>query len=222
MVAEILGGAVDQKGKGNAQMRGPGGIQAVPKQDATRVVELAPSMQMLSEQLEREIRDGKVHLSLEPRGLVVSLRESAYFPSGGDAIPEETHDSLSKVAEVMHRVPNPVRLEGHTDSVPIHNIRFRSNWDLSAARGIAMLELFASQFGIPRDRMAIAGYAETAPVDTNETVEGRSHNRRVDIVFLNQYGLKSEPAQQHQEARAPAKDEKPAPAPVPAPAPPKH
>ncbi len=59
-----------------------------------------------------------------------------------------------------------------------------------------MLELFSGRFGVARERMAIAGYADTAPVDTNDTPEGRAHNRRVDIVFLNHYGLKSEPAQQ--------------------------
>jgi chemotaxis protein MotB len=94
--------------------------------------------------------------------------------------------SIEKIASVIRDLPNPVRLEGHTDSVPIHNQRFPSNWELSAARSIAMLQVLTGQYGIPNNRFAVAGYAETKPIDTNESEEGRTHNRRVDIVILNQ------------------------------------
>jgi chemotaxis protein MotB len=116
----------------------------------------------------------------------VSLRQAAFFPSGGDEIPQKTHDTMAKIAGVIKSLPNGVRLEGHTDSIPIHNDHFRSNWELSAARAIAMMELLSTQYDIPRDRFGIAGYAETIPVDTNDTPEGRMHNRRVDIAILNQ------------------------------------
>ena len=86
-----------------------------------------------------------------------------------------------------------MRLEGHTDSVPIHNSRFRSNWELSAARGIATLELLTSRFGVPPGRMAVAGYADTVPLESNDTEEGRAHNRRVDVVILSDSGAESEP-----------------------------
>jgi chemotaxis protein MotB len=91
-------------------------------------------------------------------------------------------------------LPNPVRLEGHTDSIPIHNDHFRSNWELSAARSIVMLDLFCDKYGLPRNRFSIAGYADTSPVESNDTPEGRRHNRRVDLVILNQsVVLKEEP-----------------------------
>ena len=86
-----------------------------------------------------------------------------------------------------------MRLEGHTDSVPIHNSRFRNNWELSAARSIAMLELLSARFDIPPERLAVAGYADTAPVESNDSEQGRAHNRRVDIVILNERGLGPEP-----------------------------
>jgi len=85
-----------------------------------------------------------------------------------------------------------VRTEGHTDSVPIHNSRFRSNWELSAARSIALVEVFIDK-GVARERLSIAGYADTDPLDTNETEEGRQRNRRVDIVILNEKGIQGEP-----------------------------
>ena len=86
-----------------------------------------------------------------------------------------------------------MRLEGHTDSVPIHNVRFASNWELSAARAVAMLRVLNQRFKIPVERMAIAGYAETVPAETNDTAEGRARNRRVDLVILNKVGMEVEP-----------------------------
>ena len=67
-----------------------------------------------------------------------------------------------------------------------HGQRFRNNWELSAARSIAILELFARRYDIPESRLAAAGYAETRPIDSNDSAEGRSHNRRVDVVILSQ------------------------------------
>ena len=145
-----------------------------------------PSMQYLNQALSEEIKEGKVDVRLESRGLVVSLRQSAFFPSGGDEIAPGSFGSLAKIATTIRELPNPIRLEGHTDSIPIHNGHFRSNWELSAARSIAMLELFCTQYGLPRNRFAIAGFADTSPVDSNDTPEGRGHNRRVDLVILNQ------------------------------------
>jgi chemotaxis protein MotB len=100
---------------------------------------------------------------------------------------------LTKIAEVVQSLPNPVRLEGHSDSRPIHTPRFRSNWDLSAARAIAMLELLRDRFQVPPSRMAVAGYADNSPADTNDTEEGRAHNRRVDLVLLTIGGMAREP-----------------------------
>jgi chemotaxis protein MotB len=149
------------------------------------VPELMASMNHLHQILAEEIRTGKVEIHPDPRGLVISLRQAAFFPSGGDEIASSGFDSIGKIAGTIRGLSNPVQLEGHTDSAPIHNRRFRSNWDLSAARSIAMLELFRDRFGIPGDRFAVAGYADAKPVDSNDSAEGRAHNRRVDIVILN-------------------------------------
>lgn len=186
-VREILGGTVDDRGKGNAMMRGPGGSQAKKKQEDVNVqAELVPSLQYLTKTLQAEIKQGQIEVHLEPRGLVVSLRQATFFPSGGDTIDSKTFQSLDKIGGTIRELPNLVRLEGHTDAVPIHTARFPSNWDLSAARAIAMLELFSDRCGVPVQRMAVAGYADTAPVDSNDTDQGRAHNRRVDIVILAQ------------------------------------
>ena len=86
---------------------------------------------------------------------------------------------------MIGKLPNVIRLEGHTDSQPIRSGRFQSNWELSASRSIAMLRLLNERYGIDSNRMSIAGYADTHSVDSNETETGRVRNRRVDIVILN-------------------------------------
>jgi chemotaxis protein MotB len=193
-VREILGGTVDDKGKGNSQMKGPGGARKGEKGEQEPVAkapvpppvaELLPSMQYLTRELQNEIKSGKVQMRLEARGLIISLREAAFFASGDDAITASSLSSIGKMATVLRDLPNPVRLEGHTDSVPIHTARFRNNWELSASRSIAMLELLTTRFEVPAGRFAVAGYADTVPLASNDTEEGRAHNRRVDIVILN-------------------------------------
>jgi chemotaxis protein MotB len=94
---------------------------------------------------------------------------------------------------VVQSIPNQVRLEGYTDSIPIHNSHFRNNWELSAARGIAMLELLCDRYQIDPARLSVAGYGENSPSDSNQTEEGRAHNRRVDLVLLSADGMKVEP-----------------------------
>ena len=134
-----------------------------------------------------------LQVSMELRGLVVSLRQAAFFPPGQDTIDTGTYATIQKLAEVILAVPNKVRLEGHTDAVPIHNARYRSNWELSSARGVTMLELLTAEYKIPEQRLSVGGYAETIPIASNATPEGRAQNRRVDIVILNEDGLKGEP-----------------------------
>ncbi len=198
-LAEILGGTVGEKGRGNAMMHGPGGEkkaeQTAKPNPPPESVELQDSLKTLSAQLSQEIGRGTVELRLEQRGLVISLKQAAFFPSGGDMIAPELYPTVGKVAAVLNALPNALRLEGHTDSRPIRTARFDSNWELSAARSIAMLRLLNDKFGVARERMAIVGYADTAAIDSNETEAGRGRNRRVDIVILNEYGMRGEPQQ---------------------------
>jgi chemotaxis protein MotB len=195
-VAGILGGAPGLREQGNAQRKGPGGAvkAAESAAAASKIAELIPSLQMLRSQLKGEIDSGMLQVSMEPRGVVISLRQAAFFPPGQDTIDAGTYATLQKLATVILAVPNKVRLEGHTDAVPIHNARYRSNWELSSARGVTMLELLTSRYNVPENRLSVGGYAETIPIATNATPEGRAQNRRVDIVILNENGLKGEPA----------------------------
>jgi chemotaxis protein MotB len=164
---------------GAGKTAGAGGTASTPAPP-----DLVRSLDRLSGELGADIITGKVQLKLESRGLVISLREAGFFASGGDAVEPSSLPMLQKIAAVAGALPNAIRLEGHTDSVPIHNSRFRSNWELSVARSIAVLEVLNTRFQIPISRLAVAGYAENSPADDNGSDEGRAHNRRVDIVVL--------------------------------------
>jgi chemotaxis protein MotB len=199
VVKVILGGTIDHTGQGNAQKKGPGGAKpnakSVDQKPQPLVMELMPSLDVLTKQLAPEIKSGKLQISMVPRGLAISFTQAALFPSGEDVIAKDTYSSIRKISEALQKIPNPARMEGHTDAIPIHTSRFRSNWELSAARSIALLELITS-YGVAHDRLSIAGYADTDPVDDNDTEQGRAKNRRVDIIILNETGVKGEPERQ--------------------------
>jgi chemotaxis protein MotB len=148
--------------------------------------DLAAPFSRLRDSLGAEIAADKLQVSLETRGIVVSLRDQSYFKSGSDEIAPAALKSIGEVASVIRELPNSVRLEGHSDSVPIHTSRFRDNWSLSAARSAAVLSLLESNFNVPAARLGIAAYADNKPVAANESAEGRARNRRVDIVILSQ------------------------------------
>jgi chemotaxis protein MotB len=199
VVKVILGGTVDHTGQGNNQKRGPGGDKPVKLDDKKpqSTVDLISSLDVLSKQLAPEIKSGKLQISMVPRGLAISFTQAALFPSGEDEIAKDTYSSIQMIAEAMQKIPNPARMEGHTDALPIHNSRFRGNWELSAARSIALLQALTS-LGVDKDRLSIAGYADTNPLEDNGTEKGRAKNRRVDIIILNETGVMGEPEKMQQ------------------------
>jgi chemotaxis protein MotB len=181
----VLGGSLDKSNPtGNADIKGLRG-QKQTKGPAGKLAELTPSFKQLTRDLEEDIKAGRIQINMEPRGLVISLKEGAFFDSGDDAVLKARYVSIGKLAGVVRTLANPVRLEGHTDSRPVHNDRFQSNWQLSAARSIAVLEILRDQFHIPERQMAIVGYSDTLATGSNDTEEGRARNRRVDLTILN-------------------------------------
>ncbi len=189
-------GAGDPEAKQETLRGAPGSSSGTRMEGTTDalLLQLMPTMQYLVGQLGAEIAAGDLHVVMERRGLVVSMAESALFASGEDAIPAASYPLIGKIATAIRQIPNQVRVEGHTDSVPIYNERFQSNWDLSAARSIAVLNLLVDRYRIPHERLSIAAYAANAPVASNRNEDGRARNRRVDLVILNEFGMESEPA----------------------------
>ena len=138
----------------------------------------------LTSALGPELQRREVVLKARREGLVISLREIGFFDSGSAELRPTSEAAVKRIAEVLNAQPNTIRIEGHTDNVPIHNAQFASNWELSTARATEMIRLFITRYNFSATRLSAAGYAEYHPVASNATVEGRAQNRRVDIVVL--------------------------------------
>jgi chemotaxis protein MotB len=131
-----------------------------------------------------EIQNHVVSLKAEREGLVISLREIGFFESGSATLRESSLDAIARLASVLSEREESLRIEGHTDNIPIHTSQFQSNWELSTERATELIKVFVTRYHFSPDRLSAAGYAEYHPVDSNVTAEGRAHNRRVDIVVL--------------------------------------
>jgi chemotaxis protein MotB len=145
------------------------------------------------QKVKKYIEDNKLQKAMQvvrnERGVVVTVLtdKMLFAPGQADLRPEEL-TMLNTVGDIMHKtVPeNPVRIEGHTDSLPIHTLRFPSNWELSTTRATTVLRYFESR-GVGSKRLEAAGYADQRPLQANDTDSHRAKNRRVEIVILRRY-----------------------------------
>ncbi len=150
---------------------------------------------------EEALKRKSVITRLEGRGLVISLGEGGFFDSGSDQIKPAGLALLDTIATSLITVANHIRIEGHTDNVPIRNSRFPSNWELSTARATVIVAHLLDKFGLSPERVSAAGYAEYRPVASNDAEEGRARNRRVDIIVLNPRYADAEPSDQSRSQR---------------------
>lgn len=128
--------------------------------------------------------DGAVTVRRDPRGLVLSMGEDVLFDAGMASVKPSSSASLAAVAVVVKKAGCDAVVEGHTDSLPISNARYASNWELSATRATNILARLVAEYEVLPARLSAAGYAEFRPVASNTTPEGRARNRRVDVVLL--------------------------------------
>jgi chemotaxis protein MotB len=139
----------------------------------------------LRKALGREIEDQEVEMRMTPEGFVISLHELGFFDSGEAQLLPGAAGKIKRLAAVLMQYGLDMRVEGHSDNVPIHNAAFSSNWDLSTARAMAVATMLLNESGFDPKRMSIAGYAQYHPSESNDTPKGRRANRRVDIVVLS-------------------------------------
>lgn len=142
--------------------------------------------QRIAEAAAPEIAKGTIGIHETPNGLVVSLEEAGFFDSGAADIRTSALPVLARIAAVLPE--SPLRVEGHTDNVPIHTAQFASNWELSSARASSIGRLLLKYPNIRPENLSVAGYAEFHPAASNDTAEGRARNRRVDLVLLKSGG----------------------------------
>ena len=148
--------------------------------------EMEEAKRMLEDQLAREIRDKQVLLELAERGLVITLVNEILFDSGKDKLKSESHSVLKKVSSVINeKLPDSnVGIEGYTDNVPIKYSGWKTNWELSSARALAVLHYLIDDCEVKPTRLSANGYGEFRPVAGNDTKENMQKNRRVEIVIL--------------------------------------
>lgn len=158
--------------------------------------ELKPLVQTEEEKLqgiESQVNDivkdleleGSVTTSIEERGLIISFTDNVFFDSAKADIKEELKPKLISVSNILNKIDNYVRVEGHTDNLPISTSDYHSNWQLSSVRASNVVEFLISYGSISPSRLSAVGYGEYRPVADNATEEGRAKNRRVDILILN-------------------------------------
>ncbi|MEP6904102.1 MAG: OmpA family protein [Actinomycetota bacterium] len=128
------------------------------------------------------VQKAKIHQTKS--GLVVSFSEAGFFAPGESVINAEADGVIKTLAESLQSNQMQIRVEGHTDSTPISNAKFSSNWELSTSRAANVLQKLVEN-AIAPERLSAAGYGGFQPVADNSTPEGRAQNRRVDVVILN-------------------------------------
>jgi chemotaxis protein MotB len=155
--------------------------------------DLGALRQELEQALAPEIVRQEVALRTVPDGLVISLREVGFFDSGSAAIKTDSQSAFGRMAKLLAEREYRIRIEGHTDNVPIHNSKFASNWELSTTRATEMIRVLITQYDFAPQRLSAGGYAEYHPIASNATGEGRALNRRVDVVILGKPAPVPEP-----------------------------
>ena len=167
-------------------------VASTPPSDAQRQdKELAERLQKLVTQ--QAGLSASVQLRQESRGVVLQLQDTLLFDSGSSALRPAARRELAVLAQELSQLKQPLRIEGHTDNVPVRGSGHLSNWDLSAARATSVLRFLIDATALPPADFSVAGYGEFRPIDTNGSAAGRSKNRRVDIVILNTQALAGEP-----------------------------
>jgi chemotaxis protein MotB len=177
--AKMLEGAGEAAGKG-------GGLKQKLEQLVQEAAQAAAG--------ELKGMGAKVEVTYNERGIMITIfPDQILFDSGSAHLKPGFKAILNELAPQLARLPNAIEVDGHTDNIPISTAAFPSNWELSAARGGAVIRYLES-IGLPAARLSAAGYADTRPVDSNATREGRARNRRVELLVLRGTGESLPPA----------------------------
>lgn len=134
--------------------------------------------------LQNLVKAGKVKVIPTENGFAISLVTDLFFDSASAVLKQDAMPALQEVADFVGQIPNSVVVEGHTDNIPPDPVHWPGgNWQLAGERSIAVLQTL-EDYGVPSERLSGSTYGDTRPVQSNDTPEGRSYNRRVDIVIV--------------------------------------
>lgn len=174
------------------QFEHPGDIEGVTtsviefsKEESTSNMKVTDDIILgqVNEILEKSGLDSDVEANLNSRGVAIRLKGKLLFARGEASLRSEAEQTLKVLFEICSSIPLPIAFEGHTDDSPIRTRRFKSNWELSTARAMAVMRDLVER-GVAQERVAVAGYAHMKPIASNDTKVGRSTNRRVELILL--------------------------------------
>lgn len=143
----------------------------------------APLRSELNTVIQDETLRNSIKLIQNERGVTIRILDDILFKSGSAELTDYSKIILGKLAKVINAVPNDIRIEGHTDNIPVNGV-FPSNWHLSVARATNAAYFLMNEGGVEPGRVGVVGYSEYQPVSSNDTPEGRANNRRVDIIIV--------------------------------------
>jgi len=167
----------------------------------------------VEKRLEKEIQgmaeaadpEHKISVFRDERGIVIRVMDKAFFDTGRARLKDSAKEALSKIAPIIVSANSPIRIEGHTDNVPIKTNEFDSNWELSARRATEVVRHLVEKYNFPPERIEASGYAEYHPLAPNDTEQNRALNRRIEIIILQPGALPVPQTQAQTPAPAPAK-----------------
>ena len=158
-------------------------MQQVVEQIEKLIKETESDAVDLAKALSKEIANGEVEVETKGRQIVLRIREKGSFSSGSARLADHYIPLLQEVRNVLSTKEGAIAVQGHTDNIPMRSAKFRSNWELSASRAVSVAEQLFSGNVLKPERFVVSGYGSTRPLDSNDTSEGRSKNRRVEIVI---------------------------------------
>lgn len=171
--------------------------EALKQRIAELVEQTERDAMALAERLQPQISAGQIEIETRGRQIIIRIREQGSFRSGSADLAEDYYDVIDEIQAVLMLQPGGIKVHGHTDSIPINTPRFRSNWELSAARAVSVAHQLMRGDYIDPNRFEVTGYAETRPLAPNDTAENRARNRRVEVVVRQ--GLEDELDEQEQQ-----------------------
>lgn len=182
------GNSMDIKNKPNrSSTESNGQVQNDKTNEANQAEEnrLKQVKQIIDNYIQQNNMNTSASTQIEERGLVISIQDTLFFDSGKADVKPEFQKRIVEIGKILNTIDNYIRIEGHTDNVPISNYKYMDNLDLSTARANAVLRVLQNQSNINPKRLASMGYGDQRPVADNNTDAGRARNRRVDIVVID-------------------------------------
>ncbi len=153
------------------------------EEEVRQLARIEKDSALVREALDKEIKEGIVDLEVTEKSIILRVRENGSFPSGSADIIKPFKSIVDKISDVFRSFDGVIIVSGHTDNIPIKTYRFRSNWELSSSRAVSVIHELVKTSALRDKRFQVAAYAETQPVDSNDTSAGRSKNRRVEIMM---------------------------------------